>query len=212
MRLGIWIRHLRDDAQRGAYREHGHRQTQVAGGCDGHEGEQRRYHDHVVQDRAYRRRQEDPVRVQYAGQQRAGAVDEYLHGEEPEHVDSPARGSACCRRNLGEHERLRPYRPEQRDGAQRDHREEEGRAGEVPGVLLTELGAALHEDRDEDRGQDSARHQLVDHVRDVVGHHVRAGQERRAPRAKAWAQRRTKPVTLDSAARNTPPVSLYSCH
>ena len=146
------------------------------------EREQDADHEHVVEHRRVRGRDEAAVRVEQRGRERGEAVEHHLR-QEPQREDGhhvqlcgPFGPGSVEREQPGD-ERREDHRDPGEDGEHR-HRDGEDRGGR-PVVVVLEL---LDEQRHERRRQNAAEEELVDDVGRGVGDVVGVGEARPADR------------------------------
>ena len=156
---------------------------------DDHEGDRDRDDHDVVDDRRPHRGGEVTAGVQHRAGQRAHSVEENLRDEEVREDDqdvpvvSGGRRSGARLRGAAEQ---RGDRPGGRGRDHGDHGQDHRDEGEHPlGVVLAAIAVPLggtDQQRHDDRGQDAADGEVVDGVRQRVGHVVGVAQGVRAER------------------------------
>ncbi len=162
-----------EHAERCAYRQDHECEIGVMAVGRDVESEQRDDDDDVVEDWSEGRPEELALRVEQPGDDRSGSVEHDLDGEEAEEVRGKPGLIGRDSEGLRSDDLLGEDGSKERDDAERDDGQVEDRACVAPGVLITALLATFQEDGDEERGDDSAGHEFVDHVGDVVRNAVR---------------------------------------
>ena len=166
---------LHGDAGGGAHGQHdeGELGIDVGQGDIGDEGDD---HDDVVERRRDRGEEEGPARVQHAGDHATQAVEDDLEGEDAEELGGGFGdfGLIAHGEGLGRDHLRGEGAAEKRERAQDDEREVEDVRGVAVGALLAALFALEQKHGKEGRRKETAGHELVHDVGEVVGHLVGA--------------------------------------